>query len=228
MLRNIAGTENCTDLWRSLGYGRNVLDSSQQLDQYLYSYGLMIQSQWNQICCDLILEGEDFTLIDYGCGQGLASLLLLDNFGSTFAQNVKQVILVEPSSSAIVRAQGIVEVCYPNAEFVVINSDFDSLSVQNLVSNDTNVKIHLMSNILDIEGFDHFNLIKKARSSNKGTHYFIAVSHDRGHNGGSYRLEELYSAINELPSDIVLNSDLKRFTCDSGQSAIGFTLKLEL
>ena len=34
LIRQIAGNENDSAVWRSLGYGRNILTSSEQLNQY--------------------------------------------------------------------------------------------------------------------------------------------------------------------------------------------------
>lgn len=224
LLRSIAGTENDLDIHNSLGYGRNVLNSLAQLDQYLYSYGLMIQSQWSQICENLHLDEGNITLLDYGCGQGLASLLLFDNF--EISDDVREVILIEPSDIALNRAEGIIRCCYPGAEIRTICSDFDSVEADDLVTNDDNIRIHLMSNVLDISGFDHFGLIEKLGET-RGIHYFIAVSHDRNFEGGASRLEELFNAINECCSSELLESRLERYTCN-GKPAIGFVLKLEL
>lgn len=226
LVRQIAGNENDSQVWRSLGYGRNILVSCEQLDQYLYSYGPMIQSQWTQICEGLNIDGENITLLDYGCGQGLASLLLLDCVQEEFRYDVSQVILIEPSDIALTRAEHIVQICYPNARIRRVHCNFDSVTNRDLQTNNDDIKIHLMSNILDIEGFDHFELIRKLGETG-GVHYFIAVSHDRDFEGGATRLEELFKAICEHCSNSLLEARLERYTC-SGKPAIGFLLKLEL
>ena len=83
-----------------------------------------------------------------------------------------------------------------------------------------------MSNVLDIDGFDHFELVRKLGET-RGIHYFIAVSHDRDFEGGANRLEELYNAIREHCSIFLRESRLERYTC-SNKPAVGFVLKLEL
>jgi hypothetical protein len=52
-IRRIAGRNS--DIWHELGRGRSILSSENQLDQYLYSYGPMIPSQW-----DFILKNLNF------------------------------------------------------------------------------------------------------------------------------------------------------------------------
>ncbi len=226
LIRQIAGNENDSAVWRSLGYGRNILTSSEQLNQYLYSYGPMIQSQWVQICEGLNVDEGNITLLDYGCGQGLASLLLLDCIQEEFRYDVSQVILIEPSEVALNRAEQVVQICYPNAEIRRVCRNFDSVSNGDLQTNDDDIKIHLMSNVLDIDGFDHFELVRKLGET-RGIHYFIAVSHDRDFEGGANRLEELYNAIREHCSAFLRESRLERYTC-SNKPAVGFVLKLEL
>lgn len=226
LVRQIAGNENDSQVWRSLGYGRNILVSCEQLDQYLYSYGPMIQSQWTQICEGLNIDEGNITLLDYGCGQGLASLLLLDCVQEEFRYDVSEVILIEPSDIALTRAERIVEICYPNARIRRVPRNFDLVTNGDLQTNNDHIKIHLMSNVLDIDGFDHFELISKLGETG-GVHYFIAVSHDRDFEGGATRLEELFNAIREHCANFLLEDRLERYIC-SGKPAIGFLLKLEL
>ncbi len=228
LIRNIAGSENCPTTWQSLGYGRNILNSTKQLDQYLYTYGPMIESQWRQICNNLNIDQGNITILDYGCGQGLASLLFLDYCQGNFRENVEQVILIEPSEVALNRAKRIVQCCYPNAQIRSVCHFFNDVSPAHLETNDQHIKIHLMSNVLDIPGYDHFELIRKLGES-KGTHYFIAIGHDRDFAGGSSRLEELFNAIIESDGlkELVSESRLEKYTCNH-KPAIGFVLKLEL
>ncbi|MCU4564479.1 hypothetical protein [Acinetobacter sp. WU_MDCI_Abxc222] len=227
LVRQIAGNENDSQVWCSLGYGRNILVSCEQLDQYLYSYGPMIQSQWTQICEGLTIDEGNITLLDYGCGQGLASLLLLDCVQEEFRYNVSQLILIEPSDIALTRAEHIVQICYPNARIRRVHCNFDSVTNGDLQTNNDDIKIHLMSNVLDIDGFDHFELVSKLGEA-KGVHYFIAVSHDRDFLGGTARLKGLYEAFNEQLADNVLESEIKNFSCSNGQPAISFMVKLEM
>ena len=227
-LREIAGTQNCSETWRSLGYGRNILESTRQLDQYLYTYGPMIQSQWYQICTNLEIDIGPITILDYGCGQGLASLLFLDHCPNDFREDVEEVILIEPSRVALDRAERVVECCYPNAEIRSVCCTFDEVEAEDLETNDEHIKIHLMSNVLDIEGYDHFELISKLGGS-RGTHYFIAIGHDRNFEGGADRLTDLYEAM--INSDGIRNfitdHRLNRYNCND-KPAIGFLIKLEL
>lgn len=69
-----------SELWSQLGRGRNILENADELNQYLYSYGKMIIEQWNNYSSDYhYMKDDTATVIDYGCGQGLASLTFIEN-----------------------------------------------------------------------------------------------------------------------------------------------------
>ena len=62
----------------SLNYGREILNRQDQLDQYLFSYGLMVSSQWDEMLKDFKLRKNKLDIVDYGCGQGLATIKIFD------------------------------------------------------------------------------------------------------------------------------------------------------
>src|SRR5690606_33042716 len=90
--------------WGELGRGTYVLTSKEQLDQYLYSYGPMISCQWQVIAAALKFT-TPIRIIDYGCGQGLAGLMIFDKHGEHFSSMLKKAILIEPSDVALARAE---------------------------------------------------------------------------------------------------------------------------
>ena len=146
----------------SLDRGRAVLLSADQLDQYLHSYGLMIKSQWQEVCSRLEYLPSEFRLVDYGCGQGLAGLLLSDFLGRAFADAIDTAILVEPSEVALVRAEAVYRRVAPKAFIRCVRKRFDDLSDDDL-SCDRNLEtVHIFSNVLDIATFDHFQLFGQA------------------------------------------------------------------
>ncbi|SMM99300.1 hypothetical protein SPONL_525 [uncultured Candidatus Thioglobus sp.] len=66
----------------------------------------------------------------------------------------------------------------------------DDITLDEVQTDDNAVKLHLFSNILDVEGFNLVDLLDKI-IKNKGIHHFLAVSHNRDFNGGSGRLKEV-------------------------------------
>ena len=62
--------------------------------------------------------------------------------------------LIEPSSLALNRAKKVLQYYSPNTKIVDINKKLDDLDTKDLETNKNLGKIHLFSNILDIDGFD--------------------------------------------------------------------------
>jgi len=196
----------------------------------LYSYGLMIQSQWDYVLGELDSPEKKVQLVDYACGQGLASVFWHDNFQDFELARVSDISLIEPSDVALKRANGIVSCCYPNANVTCINKRLDDVEVDEIFSADSDFCVHLFSNIMDIEGFDPFSLLSKVLSRN-GEHWLIVVSHDRDHNGGSLRLRKTYDTL--LCDDYkswftIRESYITQFECRNDMPAMAFVIKLEI
>lgn len=103
-----------SEFWSQLGRGRNILENADELDQYLYSYGKMIIEQWNNYSSDYhYMKDGTTTVIDYGCGQGLASLTFIENWDALH-KYVENIILIEPSEIALNRAKALLKCKYPN------------------------------------------------------------------------------------------------------------------
>lgn len=213
--RGAAGRDH--GLWSELGRGRSVLVSQAQLDQYLYSYGPMIACQWQEFLRDLEFTPGAINLVDYGCGQGLAGLLLFDRFGQKFFDMLRRIVLIEPSPFALVRAEAVYSAIAPKADIVCVNKAFDDLRPEDLAPEAGVESLHIFSNVLDIAEYDHrrvFDLLLQP-----GKHCIFAVSSDRDCEGGNSRIVELKEAV-EAPETAktlgLSGSELKIFRCGPG------------
>lgn len=75
-IRKISGIDS--GIRDELARGHQIISTEAQLDQYLYSYGLMVQSQWKTVLHGSSLSSNFIQINDYACGQGLASILFRD------------------------------------------------------------------------------------------------------------------------------------------------------
>ncbi|WP_180172581.1 class I SAM-dependent methyltransferase [Acinetobacter sp. YH12023] len=233
-LRSFAGID--TNNQPELNRGRAIIPSPNLLNQYLYSYGPMVQRQWDVVVSktlDMLNDNNDeiVHIFDYGCGQGLATLLLLEK-AIGLQEEVKHITLVEPSEVAIKRAESIIGCKAPEAELTLINKELDDVEENDLSIDNERMNVHLFSNILDVEGFDQFELFNKILK-NGGTHYFIVVSNDRNYYGGSPRLEALYNALLDSEPDngeqlSITHAELARFVDDRNMKHIYFCVKVEI
>jgi tetratricopeptide (TPR) repeat protein len=232
-IKKFAIQEIKVNVWEELDRGRAILETQDQLNYYWKSHAPMIKNQWETVFKNFKVDSFDdgFEIIDYGCGQGLACFLFLEEFYSDFKKDVSKVKLIDPSSSALQRAKMILECCSSNMQIVDINKKLDDLETKDLETDQNFWKIHLFSNILDIDNFDIFKLFNKIIKST-GDHTFLAVSHDRDFEGGTPRLEDIYSAFTEQKHDhLIINWSKKiKFNCrNRNQSpAICFLIDLKV
>jgi hypothetical protein len=219
------------NLWNQLGRGRAILESSSELDQYLYSYGPMTRAQWHTILAQLSLVPEPMEIIDYGCGQGLAITLLFDFFGDDLIKSIRKVVLIEPSQVALKRAEAIVK-CYSENYFQVevVNKKLEDIVPEDLLGNKGVLTNHIFSNVLDIDDYDHFELLEKI-FQRKGRHCILAVSHDRNFEGGSSRFRDLETSISDPEYRnwfTVQQTHIWQFDCGNGKPAIAWVLEIEV
>lgn len=166
-------------IWRSLDRGKAIIESPEQLLAYYHSFGPMHKAKLMDGLSGLPNEvfNHELELIDWGCGQGFASMmffqyLLDENLQST----IHKVTLIEPSEIALQRAALHVRKFNNNVEIYTINNILDKLSINDFSNVTTRTKIHLFSNILDIDFFSMTELIQLIKTSFSGENYFVCVS----------------------------------------------------
>lgn len=165
----------------SLQRGTEVLTTPEQLLQYIYSFGSMHFAKLNQafdaVPALTLLKGKHLEVIDYGCGQGFASIALTEYFKThSITANIDQFTLIEPSRLGLEHAQAHLNQVAPSSRVKLVNKYMDSISQYDLQTSAGSAKIHLFSNILDMESFSIENLAEKIINSQQGENIFICVS----------------------------------------------------
>lgn len=125
------------------------------------------------------LNNQTINIIDWGCGQALATSLLIDYIKEKNLEiNISNITLIEPSQLALSRDLLHIDVLKENPiEVRAINKDIDCLEINDLIIDNSNITLHLFSNILDVEFFKLDKLfLEKVSSSQRGMNYFICVS----------------------------------------------------
>lgn len=168
------------ELHESLNRGVDVLDSEPMLQMYIYAFGKMHYAKllhaFNHMQ-DRVLKNDKITIIDWGCGQGLASLCYHDYLKSCNSlQQVSKIVLIEPSSLALSRAELLCSCFYPDAEITAINEPFDSLTADDISVPSEELIIHFFSNILDIESYNLQHLIQTVTNLSSDNNEYIIVS----------------------------------------------------
>ena len=156
--------------WDATNHGRAILQTEDQLNAYIAAYGEM-----HSIKCRAALQNfpyeslTNFEIVDWGCGQGIASLTLyemLKEHGKVYG--LKRITLIEPSGPALRRAEAFVKrAVHQGVEVVAINKGIpdteESKELSEVVAT-APMAIHLFSNILDIWSFSLRWLARKVAS----------------------------------------------------------------
>ena len=113
--------------WIGLNHGVKLLSSDDELAQYIAAYGSMhrekLYSALDTIDNPTQYFSRDITIVDWGCGQGLATMCFYDymrNLGIEPA--VRRIILIEPSEAAICRAQAHLKKFTQTASISIVNN----------------------------------------------------------------------------------------------------------
>lgn len=145
-------------LWAELERGKALLNSHHHLCQYLYSFGNMHEAKLEDALAQVPSDfwQRDFEIIDWGCGQAIGSLKVFDLLrAKNLLSHVKRITLIEPGKVALERAENHIKAAKPGgSEINSFNSYFEELNPSDLASNSSRPRLHVFSNILDVEAID--------------------------------------------------------------------------
>lgn len=169
-------------LHEELVRGTAVLDDEPHMNMYLRSFGLMHKAKIDEAFNNMLpylekLFSRDIEIYDWGCGQGTATICMLDYLRKHHIQpKFKRINLIEPSGVAVERAKDFLS-CYrecDNAEVRIVNKLFDDLQPDDINSFKCR-KLHLFSNILDVAAFDLAAFTQLFQKTQKGGNYIVCV-----------------------------------------------------
>ena len=159
--------------------GKGILDDEAHMNMYLRSYGLMHKAKLDTAFTSLPMSedvfGDEIEIYDWGCGQGTASICLLDYLiTKDINYSINHIHLIDPSKSAVNRAAEIIP-CFDSSISVKATTKvFDELSTDDFPHSNVR-KLHLFSNILDVESFDLAEFINLFQKCFNGSNYFLCV-----------------------------------------------------
>lgn len=189
--------EERDNLWLRLDHGRAILERNRLLNYYLFAYGRQhserLKRAFEYSNFQNKIRNRNIDIIDYGCGQALGTLALIDYILENKLNSlIGTIILIDPSYKALKRGKKYARKCFNRNErpdIIPINKLIDNLKAEDLRIESDNRKVHLFSNILDIDRFNIEDLVKNIISVSDGRNYFVCVSPDNEH---SYRINDFY------------------------------------
>jgi len=176
-LRNIANASIHGGL--QLGNrGVTPLTNEEELYIYLRNYGNMHYAKMISALeiIPLNVFEKEIEIVDWGCGQAIATVSLFEYLKRESLNIKPKVTLIEPSEIALKRASLHCKVFNPSSQVKTVCKYLDELEVGDISTESDNIKIHLFSNVLDIELFSMSNLVELMSSTQKGINYFVCVS----------------------------------------------------
>ncbi len=179
-------------LYESLNRGIDLLETHEQLCQYLFSYGNMHEAKIHTALSHIqqeVYTNKSIQIIDWGCGQGLASVCFFDYLRKNeINSDILRVVLIEPSKQAIERAELHVSAYLDKDKIKPIKKYVNDVISEDIVF-DVDTTIHFFSNILDVKSVEVEQLAQTIANSICGEHYFICVG---PMNANNQRIESFY------------------------------------
>lgn len=206
---------NIESNFRALDHGVSVLDDESKCDQYIAFYGGHHSHKLYQAFTSTNFRytaGRKIEIIDWGCGQALATCILIDYLIEKNIQpDVVSITLVDPSLISLKRGFSFVCQMLENQFDAVptvhlISKFIDDLEPRFLITHEDTIKVHLFSNIIDVETFSLEKLYKLILDTFHGRNRFICTSPA---NHRKHRLDKFY---NLFSSSHALHSPI---TCDA-------------
>lgn len=152
--------------------GVKIIDSEEQLFTYLTLFGKKHKTKLDIALSNINSLPIKYNVIDWACGQGLATMMFIEKYGSN---NIQKVILNEPSELALKRASLHVKGYNKNINLITIKKTINQLDIVDISSENNLPNVHLFSNILDMD-LDLAHLTNLIEKSCNGLNYFICVS----------------------------------------------------
>ena len=168
-----------------LDHGKKILTDESECIRYLALYGGHHLHKLKAAYASTKFENikdQDIEIIDWGCGQALATCVLIDYLiEKSISLNVISVTLVEPSIIALRSGQRLVMQMFQNNSSVnnlirAVNKPIDELTYSDFRSERSCKKVHLFSNIIDVDRFDLTQLHRLMTGVFRGTNRIICIS----------------------------------------------------
>lgn len=185
-----------------LMHGINLLASDVALNCYMSAYGDMHVTKCRAAMMNFPFDDiqGSIEIVDWECGQGVGSATIIEVLKQRhLLQWLHKVTLIEPSSSAIERANdnirtltnGTVEIDMKNL-FLPANGFVEGETLNSIGYRYNNI-IHVFSNILDVTSID-LGAVAKMVASAHGKHFVLCIGPQ---NGAAYRIEKFCSVFGE-------------------------------
>ncbi|MFS2187248.1 hypothetical protein ACCC92_11290 [Mucilaginibacter sp. Mucisp84] len=203
------------ETFTQISRGIAVLSTGDQLMAYFIAYGAMHYyklADAYQASKAPLSQGLSLSIIDYGCGQALATNILVDFLAKEGINAVvENITLVEPSTIAPARGMVLLNLLLGknnhNPVVKIVPKLLGGLIAGDITGLEDTLKIHCFSNILDIQDIDLVQLAAYIHGTFKGDNLFVCTSPSYG----KTRIDAFYQLVSKdiaILVDIVQPNDI--------------------
>lgn len=163
-----------------LEHGASHLTNIRQLNACIAKYGEIHQAKllnaYEKIPSKVWYEGG-ITVIDYGCGQGIAEMVLSDYLTSRYVDNdyIKDFILIEPSRTNLQRCVDYVKAFFRESKISAYCKRDDQINDYDINPKSATV-IHIFSNVIDLDDFDGNGVLSLLNEDKSHNNIIVCVS----------------------------------------------------
>jgi hypothetical protein len=189
----------------SINNGRKILQSNEEVDTYIAFYGAQHYYKLVEAFDALDISrfcDRELEIISYGCGAATDTCSLISYCRSKQINLLfKNLTLIEPSRIALERGIEYLNAAISNEEYKqikinLVNKYLDNLEKKDIYSECKALKIHIFSNILDLDVINLNDLASIIKNTQSGINYFICISPKKY--GGQQRIDDFYQEIFKL------------------------------
>lgn len=196
------------ELQTQLNRGVNLLSSNELLCQYTFAFGKMHEAKIKTALSSIKNPEEVFntnlSIVDWGCGQGLATVCFFDFLKENNIPNKTQnIILIEPSEPALERAKLHTNLYIKDGSKIKTICKYLNDVQKSDIHTNQPITLHFFSNILDIQQIDLFKLAQLFEHKSNGEHYFFCVGPLIP---GNTRIDEFYDLFNSVNTPNVISN----------------------
>ena len=170
--------------YNSLQKGTVIPNTHELCNAYLVCYGdkhyLKMYKCFSKLFSSIQGNNAICEIFDWGCGQALATGVLLDYIENNCIQHtVSNITLIDPSKPNIERGLihigSLLNAKEKSTKLTALEKKCEEVRKEDIYSNKETVKIHLFSNILDMN-INRKYISELIKSNCKGINYFVCVS----------------------------------------------------
>ena len=177
--------KNWQDARNAIERGRKIIVSDEEVDTYIAFYGAhhyyKLEEAFNTLNMSRFSSSQ-LEIVSYGCGAAtdICSLISYCHLKS-IALPFKSLKLIEPSHVALKRGIEYIKGALSNQELDTLKiketyKTIDKLEKNDIYSEPENLKLHIFSNVLDIQAINLDNLAQLIYNTQSGTNYLICVN----------------------------------------------------